>query len=184
MESRRVRGRQCPGLKFSYGELDVVRNAGIPNPACGYVALVSKSQYTEPWFCRPCSIIFHFECRAMLETYGVEAARETIIQEIIRVFSVYGIKINHRVLSLVADYMTFEGEVKGMNRQDMRSNTSPFHKMSFETTMEFLRTATIHGHADRLSSNSARIVLGLPAGGGTGSFDVAARLKNLGDVRS
>eukprot|EP00912_Choanoflagellata_sp_UC4_P001986 UC4_evm1s1276 len=116
---------------------------------------------------------------AMLETYGVEAARETIIQEITRVFKVYGIEINHRVLSLVADYMTFEGEVKGMNRQDMRSNTSPFHKMSFETTMEFLRSATIHRDVDKLDSNSSRIVMGQPAVGGTGSFDIVARLRNL-----
>lgn len=42
---------------------------------------------------------------AMLQNYGVEAARNAVIEELTAVFSVYGIAVNHRHLSLVADYM-------------------------------------------------------------------------------
>ena len=42
---------------------------------------------------------------AILRTYGVEAARAAIMNEISGVFNVYGIEVNHRHLSLIADYM-------------------------------------------------------------------------------
>jgi DNA-directed RNA polymerase I subunit RPA1 len=42
---------------------------------------------------------------AILRTYGVEAARNSIIREISGVFGVYGIAVDYRHLSLIADYM-------------------------------------------------------------------------------
>lgn len=42
---------------------------------------------------------------AILKTYGVEAARAAIMQEIAGVFAVYGIDVDSRHLSLIADYM-------------------------------------------------------------------------------
>ncbi|KAI8069916.1 hypothetical protein BC940DRAFT_17801 [Gongronella butleri] len=109
---------------------------------------------------------------AVLETYGVEAARNCIIKEINSVFDVYGIKVDRRHLTLIADYMTFEGAFKAFNRISMNSNVSPFLKMSFESTCKFLTDATLHGDFDTLDSPSARIVLGKVVEGGTGSFDV------------
>ena len=60
-------------------------------------------------------------------------------------FANYGIEVDRRHLSLIADYMTFEGEYKAFNRIGLESNPSPLQKMTFETTMNFLRTATILG---------------------------------------
>ena len=48
--------------------------------------------------------------------YGVEAANRTIVNEIVGVFSAYGITVNPRHLSLIADYMTFDGTYKPFNR--------------------------------------------------------------------
>lgn len=42
---------------------------------------------------------------AVLKTYGVEAARATIVQEIASVFALYSINVNIRHLMLIADYM-------------------------------------------------------------------------------
>jgi DNA-directed RNA polymerase I subunit RPA1 len=42
---------------------------------------------------------------AVLKTYGVEAARATILQEIGTVFAAYAINVNTRHLMLIADYM-------------------------------------------------------------------------------
>ena len=53
---------------------------------------------------------------AMLNTYGVEAARETIISEIKHVFSSYGIAVNIRHLTLIADFMTHSGRYRPMSR--------------------------------------------------------------------
>lgn len=57
-----------------------------------------------------------------------------------------------------------------MNRMALRSNANPLHKMSFETTTEFLRSATLQGEYDSLKSNSSRLVIGRPSAGGTGAF--------------
>ncbi|KAI8923925.1 hypothetical protein BC831DRAFT_513816 [Entophlyctis helioformis] len=109
---------------------------------------------------------------AILQTYGVEAARAAIMQEIAGVFGVYGIQVDPRHLSIIADYMTFEGGYKPFNRMGMNSNPSPFSQMSFETTTGFLTTATLSGDFDPLDSPSARLVMGQVVKGGTGSFAV------------
>jgi DNA-directed RNA polymerase I subunit RPA1 len=53
-----------------------------------------------------------------------------------------------------------------------RGNTSPFMKMSFETTVGFLKEAVLHGETEELKGPSSRIVVGGLSGVGTGGFDV------------
>ncbi|KAI9471308.1 hypothetical protein BX667DRAFT_481632 [Coemansia mojavensis] len=109
---------------------------------------------------------------AILRTYGVEAARMAIMREIGNVFDAYKISVDKRHLSLVADYMTFEGGFKPFNRIGLSSSPSPFAKMSFESTCTFLQEAAVYGDIDDLRNPSARIVVGQPVKSGTGSFDV------------
>lgn len=45
---------------------------------------------------------------AMLTTYGVEAARQTLMNEVRGVFGAYGIGVDPRHISLIADFMTFQ----------------------------------------------------------------------------
>ncbi|KAJ2162963.1 hypothetical protein GGF46_000149 [Coemansia sp. RSA 552] len=113
---------------------------------------------------------------AILRTYGVEAARMAIMREIGGVFGGYDITVDNRHLSLVADYMTFEGGFKPFNRIGLSSNPSPFAKMSFESTCTFLQEATVFGDVDELRNPSARIVMGQPVRSGTGAFDVLVDL--------
>lgn len=91
---------------------------------------------------------------AILRTYGVEAARSSIINEMSAVFSVYGIGVDYRHLTIIADYMvrlfycfgqvfcdrrlldkpnlqTCEGGYKPFNRTGLSNNSSPFLKASF-----------------------------------------------------
>jgi DNA-directed RNA polymerase I subunit RPA1 len=109
---------------------------------------------------------------AILRTYGVEAARASIVREVTAVFKVYGISIDPRHLGLVADYMTFHGGFRPLNRAGIDSNPSPFQKISFETSIGFLINACLFGDKDFMSSPSSRIVMGRPVGCGTGSFDL------------
>jgi DNA-directed RNA polymerase I subunit RPA1 len=106
--------------------------------------------------------------------YGVEAARSTIVDQIRSVFGVYGIEVDPRHLSLIADYMTFGGDYTPMNRTGMREMSSPFLQMSFETTAQFLTHAALKGNSDFLNSPSANIVLGKPIKHGTGAFSLLA----------
>ncbi|KAI9011347.1 hypothetical protein BC832DRAFT_613569 [Gaertneriomyces semiglobifer] len=118
------------------------------------------------------SKIYTNDIAAVLRTYGVEAARAAIMQEVAGVFAVYGINVDPRHLSLIADHMTFEGAYRPFNRMGMNSNPSPFAQMSFETTTQFLTTATLSGDFDPLENPSARLVLGKVVKGGTGAFEV------------
>ena len=108
----------------------------------------------------------------ILARYGVEAARQSIVSEIAGVFAVYGIGVNFRHLSLVADFMTVAGKFDGFNRMAIVSQNSPLLKASFETTVGFLRDAALHGESDDLKTPAARLVLGQPVGTGTGAFEL------------
>ena len=52
----------------------------------------------------------------MSRYYGVEAAAKTIVREICTVFKPYGIDVDKRHLTLIGDYMTFDGTYKPFNR--------------------------------------------------------------------
>lgn len=116
---------------------------------------------------------------AVLKTYGVEAARNTIVNEINNVFSTYAISVSSRHLDLIADMMTREGSYLAFNRQGIDSSTSAFKKMSYETTCQFLTKAVLDGERETLESPSARIVLGKLSSVGTGSFDVMAKMPTM-----
>ena len=112
------------------------------------------------------------DIHAILRTYGVEAARQSIVSEIKAVFGVYGISVDARHLSLIADFMTRGGSFTPLNRAGMLQSASPFQQMSFESTCTFLSRAAQEGLRDSLESPSARIVLGSVAKVGTGCFDL------------
>ncbi|KAJ0988153.1 hypothetical protein J5N97_006509 [Dioscorea zingiberensis] len=117
------------------------------------------------------------DIHAMRNTYGVEAARGTIVNEVKTVFGAYGIHVNNRHLSLIADFMTFPGWYRPMNRLGMeRFCTSPFGKMTFETATKFIIQAALHGEVDNLEAPSASVSLGQPMKMGTGCFEL---LQNL-----
>merc|ERR1719296_534436 len=107
---------------------------------------------------------------AIRTTYGVEAARRNIVLQIRAVFGVYGIEIDTRHLNLIADYMTFNGGYRAMNRNGMAEKESSFLKMSFESTVAYLMAAA-NNHRDELTSPSGSLVLGNPMMFGTGAFD-------------
>ena len=108
----------------------------------------------------------------MIGAYGIEAARNTIIREIQAVFGSYHITVDFRHLSLIADYMTFNGGYRPFNRTGIVENPSSMLKASFETTMNFVMDAAINEKSEEAKSASACIILGRPAKIGTGAFDL------------
>jgi len=102
------------------------------------------------------------------ETYGVEAARAAIVREIREVFGHYGIDVDRRHLSLIADYMTHSGTLRAFNRHGLMHNTSPMQQMSYETTCEFMGKAVNDAVPDTMVSPTSSIMLGQPPTVGTG----------------
>ncbi|KAI1320068.1 beta and beta-prime subunits of DNA dependent RNA-polymerase [Xylariaceae sp. FL0255] len=113
---------------------------------------------------------------AVLRMYGVEAARKSIISELSSVFGGHGISVDNRHLNLIGDYMTRNGGFTPFNRNGLKGNVSPFTKMSFETTLSFLKDAVLDGDWDDLATPSGRIVMGRLGKIGTGAFDVLTRV--------
>ncbi|CAA6675609.1 unnamed protein product [Spirodela intermedia] len=118
------------------------------------------------------------DIHAVLRTYGVEAARAAIINEVKNVFDYYKISVDIRHLSLIADFMTVNGGYRPMNRIGAAYfGTSPFSKMTFETATKFIVEAALHGEVDTLESPSASVCLGQPVKMGTGYFDLMHNLQ-------
>ncbi|OQR96429.1 DNA-directed RNA polymerase I subunit RPA1 [Thraustotheca clavata] len=108
----------------------------------------------------------------VLLNYGVEAARASISKQIQDVFGVYGISVDPRHLSLLADYMTHYGDYMPLNRSGMARKGSSFQQITFETSMKFLTQAATGNFGDNMSGPSARLVLGQPVKLGTGLFSL------------
>ncbi|KAL9044642.1 MAG: hypothetical protein Q9214_002234, partial [Letrouitia sp. 1 TL-2023] len=104
--------------------------------------------------------IFTNDIGAMLAFYGVEAARATIIREMDAVFKGHSISVDNRHLNLIADVMTRGGGFTPFSRLGLRGATSPLMKMSYETTLGFLRDAVLDQDWDTLEGPSARLVVG------------------------
>lgn len=111
----------------------------------------------------------------MLNLYGVEAARATIIREMDAVFKGHSISVDNRHLNLIGDVMTQAGGFKAFSRNGLvKDSTSPFSRMSFETTVGALKDAVLERDWDDLKGPSSRIVVGRAGTVGTGAFDVLA----------
>ena len=108
----------------------------------------------------------------MQKQYGVEAGRGNLVSEVRSVFKMYGIEVNYRHLSLIGDFMTFNGEYRAFNRIGMEESSSPFLKMSFETTMKYLIASALTKDTDLLNTPSSALVLGQVPKVGTGIFDI------------
>lgn len=111
----------------------------------------------------------------MLNLYGVEAARATIVREMDAVFKGHSISVDNRHLNLIGDVMTQSGGFKAFSRNGLvKDSTSPFTRMSFETTVGALKDAVLERDTDNLKGPSSRIVVGRSGTVGTGAFDVLA----------
>lgn len=111
------------------------------------------------------------------KTLGIEAARATIIREIGVTMASHGISVDRRHLMLLADLMTFRGEVLGITRHGLaRMKESALMLASFERTADHLFDAAYYGQTDEISGVSESIILGVPMSVGTGFFDLVHKV--------
>ncbi|XP_054005071.1 DNA-directed RNA polymerase I subunit RPA1 [Hylaeus anthracinus] len=111
------------------------------------------------------------------QTYGIEAANRVIVREVRDVFKMYGITVDSRHLLLIADYMTFDGRFQPLSRKGMEDSASPLQQMSFESSLNFLKNATLQGKRDNLVSPSSRLMLGQPCKSGTGACSLLVKIQ-------
>jgi len=116
------------------------------------------------------------------ETFGIEAARISIIKEINFLLRTYGLDVSHRHLCLISDYMTQTGVIRGLNRSTMSENNSPFQRITFESSTEFLISACFTADQDSIQSPSSCIIHGSPIHAGTNLCDVFYNLSMIPKV--
>lgn len=109
------------------------------------------------------------------EILGIEAARSTIVTEISEVMK--DMDIDPRHMQLLADVMTYKGEVLGITRfglQKMRD--SVLQLASFEKTADHLFDAGGAGRTDLIEGVSECIIMGKTVGLGTGAMEVVRKM--------
>ena len=112
--------------------------------------------------------------------FGIEATRQTIINEINKVIESQGLDINERHLKLVADAMTSSGVVKGVTRMGIISDkASILARATFETPDKQFINATIQGGRDELKSVIENILLNQPIPVGTGLPGLLVKVTGL-----
>ncbi|KAL4773200.1 hypothetical protein BDW60DRAFT_185810 [Aspergillus nidulans var. acristatus] len=109
------------------------------------------------------------------EVLGIEAARSTIIQEISEVMK--DMDIDPRHMQLLADVMTYKGEVLGITRFGLaKMRDSVLQLASFEKTADHLFDAGGAGRTDLIEGVSECIIMGKTVSLGTGAMEVVRKM--------
>jgi len=107
------------------------------------------------------------------ETLGIEAARNAIIKESIEVLKAQGLDVDLRHITLVADLMTANGDVRQIGRHGISGEkASVLARASFEITVKHLLEACLTGEADELKGITENVIVGQVIPLGTGSIDL------------
>lgn len=109
---------------------------------------------------------------------GIEAARQTIINEVNKVIENQGLNVDVRHVMLVADTMCVAGELKGITRYGVvNEKASVLARASFETPIKHIINAALVGEVDYLTSVVENVMLNQPVPVGTGLPGLITKIK-------
>jgi len=110
--------------------------------------------------------------------FGVEAARQAIINEVYKVIESQGLNVDIRHIMLVADTMCVDGDIKGITRYGIVSEkASVLARASFETPIKHIINAALVGEDDKLKSVVENVMLNQPVPTGTGLPGLFTKVK-------
>lgn len=103
------------------------------------------------------------------KVYGIEAARQVIIREIMEVVKSQGLSINERHVLLIADAMTYRGEPRGMTRHGIvAQKMNVLTKASFETPLRHLGKGALMNEVNDLNTITENVMTNQIVNVGTG----------------
>ena len=109
----------------------------------------------------------------ILSVLGIEALRQSIINEVNETLEAQGIGVDDRHIMLLADMMTKEGDLNGTTRYGIMGNKESLLARSvFEETKKHLREGSLRGETDDLEGVIENILVGQPIPVGTGAVDL------------
>jgi DNA-directed RNA polymerase beta' subunit len=111
---------------------------------------------------------------------GIEAARQSIYNEIVDVIEFDGVYINYHNFSVLCDRMTYSSKMISIFRHGINNdNIGPIAKASFEETPEMFLKAARHAELDTLRGVSANVMCGQEGFFGTSAFQVVLDLEEM-----
>jgi len=116
-----------------------------------------------------CYKTFSDNVQAMYSAFGIEVARNRLMNEFLIAYENAGNNVNPQHVALLVDIMCYDGTVISADRHGMKkSNIDPLSKASFEKTIDVLLSAAVFGDTDKMNGVSSRIMAGQVIKGGTG----------------
>jgi len=110
------------------------------------------------------------------ETFGIEAARNSIIDETMKVMDDQDLNVDIRHIMLVADRMTSTGRIQAVGRQGISgSKGSVLARAAFEETEKHILNAALHNEIDPLAGVAENIIVGQPIPVGTGTVELGVK---------
>jgi DNA-directed RNA polymerase II subunit RPB1 len=111
---------------------------------------------------------------------GIEAARQSIYNELVDVIEFDGTYINYHNFSVLVDRMTFTHKLISIFRHGINNdNIGPIAKASFEETPEMFLKAARHAELDTLRGVSANVMCGQEGFFGTSCFQVVLDIEEM-----
>jgi DNA-directed RNA polymerase II subunit RPB1 len=112
--------------------------------------------------------------------FGIEAARQTIYNELVEVIEFDGTYINFHHLSVLCDRMTYTNKLISIFRHGINNdNIGPIAKASFEETPEMFLKAARHAELDMMRGVSANVMCGQEGLYGTNAFQVVLDIDEM-----
>lgn len=107
----------------------------------------------------------------VVKVLGIEAGRKMVVDELYKTLVTDNdILVDIRHIMLLADLITYTGEIKGTIRTGvMREKVSPFSRAAFEETVKHLLESAFKGEEEHLSGVVENIIVGQPINVGTGT---------------
>jgi len=116
----------------------------------------------------------------VLNVLGIEAARQTIMNEAIEVIEFDNTYINYHHFSIMVDRMCHNAKLASLFRHGINSdNIGPIAKASFEETPEMFLKAAKHGELDIMRGISANVMCGQEGMYGTNAFQVVIDMDEM-----
>jgi DNA-directed RNA polymerase beta' subunit len=114
------------------------------------------------------------------DVFGIEAARQFLIEEYMDIVSSDGTFVNPSNVELLVDIMVYTGTIISISRYGQKKvGCGPMAKASFEESLENFMKAGINGERETTTGVSASIMLGKMPNIGTGVFDLMVDLEKL-----
>lgn len=111
--------------------------------------------------------------REIGDVLGIEAARNSIINEAVDTLEEQGLDVDMRHIMLVADAMTNTGEIRQIGRHGISGEkASVLARAAFEVTVKHLLQASEKGEVDKLDGVVENVIAGQPIPLGTGSVEL------------